>query len=236
VTIERTTDPDVALAWARDLLGPGSPVAFLLVPSRFALAQRDDDSFSFTLRGQRTFGAGFGPHPPVDPAWTSCVIDGDGAGEQLGDLVLRDRWDFYSRPTATPDDAAVEEVNDDDALTAFLRAHAPHSAVWPGHPEIVHWFARRDEGGLASVCAVVRWESGYHVISSVATRLDARGRGHAEALMRGVVRRLHDEGVDWVGLGVAHDNEVAQRVYRATGFTARAHFRVYAPPGEGHHH
>lgn len=232
----RTSDVATALAWAGELLGPASAAAFLLAPQRFEFAEREDDSLSLTLGGARRFGVGFGPRPPVDDEWSSCLISESAFGDRLGPLVRVDEWDFYTRPTAAVGvGGAVEIVRDETAVERLLRENAPNSAVWPGHPEIVAWYGVSDDHGLASVAAVVRWESGYVVLSSVATRVDARGRGLARALVLGVVGILHGEGVEWLGLGVGHANVVAQNVYRATGFSPRAHFTLYAPPGTRSH-
>ena len=230
---ERTTDAATAAAWAHELLGPASAAAFLIAPARFEVAERDAATLSFTLRDERLFGVGFGPRPALHDDWAACAISDSTFGDHVGRLARVDEWDFYTRPTA-PGGGPVTEVHDDAAVESLLRAHAPHSAVWPGNREIVAWYGARDDAGLASVAAVVRWESGYHVLSSVATRTDARGRGLARTLVRGIVADLHARGVAWLGLGVGHENLVAQRLYRDIGFAPRAAFTVYATPGRRH--
>jgi ribosomal protein S18 acetylase RimI-like enzyme len=228
MSLERTNDPVEALGWAFELLGAGSPAAFLLVPARFEVAERTADSLALTLRGERVFGAGFGPHPPVRPEWESCVISHSAFGPRVGPLVYADQWDFFTYAvTDTHSDGEVDELNDDVALTEFLRREAPRSAIWPGNIEIVAWFAITDERGLASVAALVRWESGYHVVSSVATRADVRGRGLGQRVVSDVVRAASSRHLRWLGLGVGHDNLVAQRVYERVGFVRRADFTVY---------
>ena len=235
MALERTSDPATALAWARELLGPGSGAEFLLAPERFEYAERESTSMSFTLGGERVIGVAFGPNPPLRDEWQACMISDSRFGDRLGRLERRDGWDFYSRPTAATREASeLETLIDDGAIEELLRDHAPHSAVWPGNHEIVAWYGLRDGQGLACVAAVVRWESGCHVLSSVATRTDARGRGLARTLVRGIVADLHARGVAWLGLGVGHENLVAQRLYRDTGFAPRAAFTVYAAPGRRH--
>jgi len=228
MSVERTNDPVEALGWAYELLGAGSPAAFLLAPARFSFAERTTDSYALTLSAKRVFGAGFGPHPPVRPEWESCVISGSTLGPRVGSLEVADHWDFFTRAVHDePANGEVLEVSDDVALTDFLRREAPRSAVWPGNPEIVAWFAIRDEDGLASVAALVRWESGYHVISSVATRADVRARGLGQRVVAGVVAAAAARRVSWLGLGVGHDNLGAQRLYERVGFIRRADFTVY---------
>ncbi len=232
VSPERTNDPVVALEWAFDLLGAGSAAAFLLAPQRFVHAERTDDSLSVTLNGEGHFGAAFGPHPPVSPVWDTCVVSASTFGDSLGDLVLRDRWDFFSREVGVADGPDLELVADHREIAALLTAAAPHSRVWPENPEVVAWYGIRDGLGLASVAAMVKWESGYHVVSSVATRADVRGRGLSTRVMNAVVSSASRRRIPWLGLGVAHDNSVAQRIYERTGFTRRAEFSVYRSPGD----
>lgn len=228
VKLERTNDPIEAFEWAFDLDGPGGPAAFLLAPSRFAFAERTSDSLALTLHDERWFGAAFGPNPPLRPEWQTCFLSYSSQGERVGELVRRDEWDFYTRAVERHEyGAPVDEVTDTSALTDLLNSHAPHSMVWPGDPEIDAWYGVGDESGLASIAALVRWESGFHVISSVATRTDARGRGLARHVVTGVVLAASARGLSWLGLGVAHDNAVAKRLYERVGFTCRAEFAVY---------
>lgn len=222
----RTFDAGVARAWARDLLGEGSPVDFLLAPGRFMSAELAGDSYALTLERHGLVGVAFGPAPPYDPYWGHALVSDSTAGESFGQLRAADRWDFFSAPLAGAEGAAPDPV-DESLVEPFLRANAPDSAVWPGNPEVVAWYGRSDAQGLAAVAALVRWESGRLVVSSVATRADARGAGHATALTRGLCAAAAALGESWLGLGVGHDNVVAQRVYERAGFTSRARFTVY---------
>jgi ribosomal protein S18 acetylase RimI-like enzyme len=232
VSYQSTTNHGEALAWSNEILGVASAAAFFLAPSRFVRAERTDDSLSLSLSDGDGTGVLFGPRPPLGPDWSRCLVSDATFGEQLGDLVKYDQWDFYTRATKPASDgSSVEVLHDDDTLTGLLRTHAPHSAVWPGDTEIVDWFGRRDATDrLVCVGALVRWESGWHVLSSVATVIDARGQGHALALVRGVVHAACERDVAWLGLGVAHDNTSAQRVYVRAGFTLRSSFTNYHRP------
>jgi ribosomal protein S18 acetylase RimI-like enzyme len=62
------------------------------------------------------------------------------------------------------------------------------------------------------------------VISSVATRSDLRGRGLGKQLMEKSLIAGHQLGEKYLSLGVRHENESAQRLYRATGFTLMHNF------------
>jgi len=236
VSLQTTNGLATARSWSSELLGDASAAAFFLAPSRFVGAQRNDDSLSLTLHDAGLTGVLFGPNPPLEAQWSRCLVSFSAFDDHVGNLVKYDEWDFYTCPSTPLDGGSgVEVLDDDDAITQLLRAHAPDSAVWPGDDEIVHWFARRDDAGrLVSVAALVRWESGYHVVSSVATVSDARGRGHALGVVRGVLHAAHERGVPWVGLGVAHDNAVAQAVYVRAGFSLRSAFTNYGPPTPTH--
>lgn len=232
MSYQSTTDPVEALTWSNDILGDASAAAFFLAPSRFVSAERTGDSLSLSFSDDDGTGVLFGPQPPLRSEWSRCLVSFTNFGERLGELVKYDEWDFYTRPSeASSDDSGVEVLRDDDTVTALLQTHAPHSAVWPGDQEIVDWFGLRDTTGrLVCVAALVRWESGWHVLSSVATVGDARGRGHALDLVRGVVHEAKKRDIAWLGLGVAHDNTSAQRVYVRAGFTLRSEFSNYRRP------
>jgi len=229
MTSQYTEDAAQALAWSDELFGDASPLAFLLAPARFASATRRDGSLAVTLGEDGSVGLTMGPHPVMNPRWTHCVVDNGVAGDEASTFTSRDEWDFFTiRTHASAENSRVRVLDDDELVTRILDEHAPQSQVWPANPEIVHWYATSDErGDVASLAVVVRWESGYHVVSSVTTVRDQRGRGYARLLMRGVVAATHAAGIEWLGLGVRHDNHVAQNVYRDVGFTLRARFTSY---------
>jgi ribosomal protein S18 acetylase RimI-like enzyme len=211
------------------LFGKGNPIPFFLAPRRFESAERTGNSFSMTLSGTQCYGVGIGPEPPINPLWTRCSIDHCALGNRLGPLVADDRWDLFSIETAgAPGGAPAHLVRDDTAVTAFLRRHAPDSSVWPGNREIVAWYALDGEAGQwASLGALVRWESGRHVLASVATSTELRGRGFAQALVRGIVGEAQQLAIPRLGLGVSHANIPAQRVYGNVGFALCANFTNY---------
>jgi ribosomal protein S18 acetylase RimI-like enzyme len=232
--VSATTDLATAREWIGERFAPGGPAEFFLSPTRFVSCERTPDSWSMTLSGEQCYGLGFGPAPPINPEWTRCSIDQSRLGERVGQLVARDAWDFYSLDTSTPragskPPVVVETVSDDAAIERILRAHAPHSQVWPGNAEVANWYGVRGEAGQwASIAALVRWESGSYVLASIATVVDLRGRGYVRQLLRGVVDDARRRHISWLGLGVAHDNAAAKRSYERVGFELRANFTSYA--------
>jgi ribosomal protein S18 acetylase RimI-like enzyme len=229
VSTTSTTDIALAREWVRELGGELSPALFFLSPRRFEWCERTTDSLSLTLSGGRCYGLGLGPHPPVNTSWTRCSIDASRFGHRLGQLEAQGRWDFYATKTAQVSSVALV-VNDDDFVGDFLSEHAPHSEVWSGNQEIVNWFGVRDGAEWASIGALVRWESGLHVLASVATRSALRGRGFATALVGGIVGEAWRRSVSILGLGVDHENLAAQRTYERVGFALLANFTSYALP------
>lgn len=139
-----------------------------------------------------------------------------------------DSWDFHSVDTAAViDGPAVRVVHDDAAVSEFLKLHAPDSSVWPVGKEVVAWWVFTCEDEWASLGALAQWESAQHVLASVATNVEMRGRGFAQTLVRGVLGLAGERAVDGVGLGVSNANIPAQRVYGNVGFELRANFTNY---------
>ncbi len=228
---EQTEDVDRALSWATSRYGDASPFHFFAVREQFGGAQRDGDTMWFTVERDEAFGLSAGPAASPLDEWRTCLIVDSTLGDCAGGLQRRSNWDFYTRRTEAMDaDAGVVVVADALAITALLERDAPRSSVWPGAESVISWYGIWDGAVLSAVAALTQWRSGYHVIASVATASDYRGQGLARRMMRGVVGAAHARGVPWVGLGVAHSNHAAQRVYRDTGFTERARFSRYGHP------
>ena len=227
-----TVDLEVARGWVLELFGEFNPAPFFFSPVRFERCERTGDSLSLTLSGEHCYGLGFGPVPPVNPTWTRCSIDKSTYGDECGALVATERWDFYSIDTAQcENEGQLAIVDDSDVIRQILTTNAPQSKVWPGNPEIVDWYGVRDaHGEWASIAALVRWESGRHVLSSVVTVAQVRGQGFARRLVRGIGGEMQRQGFRWLGLGVTHDNTSAQRTYEGAGFQRCADFTAYGVP------
>ena len=224
-----TTNPATAQRWSVELFGEGNPAQFFLARARFQSAQRTKDSFAMSLSGDHLFGMGLGANPPLRPDWTRCILANAHGVERIGDLYASDHWDFYSIDASrTRTDGDVAVLDDDDLITEILQLHANNSSVWPRELEIVCWYGLRDAADdLVSLGALVRWESGLHVLASIATVTEFQGRGFAQELVQGMIARARERGIHWLGLGVNHSNVAAQRVYLKAGFTLRANFTTY---------
>ncbi|NNC11373.1 GNAT family N-acetyltransferase [Planctomonas sp. JC2975] len=91
----------------------------------------------------------------------------------------------------------------------------------------------RDEHGAASVgrlAIVERDETTWGGLYAVATREDARARGHASAVIAALVASGADRGVTDVWLQVMASNAVARRLYGRLGFLHSATYRYLAAP------
>jgi GNAT superfamily N-acetyltransferase len=88
-------------------------------------------------------------------------------------------------------------------------AHGPHVAI-------------RDDHGIAAIAGVHVYSPAMRVASlgNIATRPDARGRGHAGRVTAALCRLLRPE-IDVIGLNVRADNASAIACYRGVGFEIR---------------
>jgi GNAT superfamily N-acetyltransferase len=143
---------------------------------------------------------------------------------------LREAWDYRWLPSpatlVTTGAAAVRPVADADELNALLDVAYPGSELRPGHPVVTQWYGVYAERRLVA-CAADRTHASPEpdavptgVIGAVAVHPDHRGRGLGGAVTAGIAAVLLAR-YNQVGLGVAHDNDVAARVYDRIGFTGR---------------
>ncbi|MEO7736022.1 MAG: N-acetyltransferase [Kofleriaceae bacterium] len=84
------------------------------------------------------------------------------------------------------------------------------------------YLAIRDDHGIAAIAGthVYSPAKGVASLGNIATRPDARGRGHARRVTAALCRLLQPE-VDVLGLNVRGDNAPAIACYRAIGFEVR---------------
>lgn len=204
---------------------PRSPFLRTWIPEDGFIRAHSDDSgnLSITRSGEKSYGFAFGGNPIFDPEWESCSIESRGISSKPENFEVMDQWDCYWAPTI--DGEAIDQENASDLnIENFLKTHAPNSSVMPGNSEILQWVQIGREGELLGVAALCRWESGRVVISSVATHSDHRGQGIGKELMRRTLIVGRHLGEEYLSLGVMHENESAQRLYRSMGFTLMHNF------------
>ena len=202
-----------------------SPFFETWVPrEKFLSAEIDGQgNISIGREDEGIYGIAVGPAPAIPAEWKNFSLDSRGIAALPQGFKAVVEWDCHWAPTKFGDVVAAQQSTDNE-IAAFLKVHAPDSSVFPGNDEILQWVEIYEGEELAAVAALCRWESGRVVISSVATRSDLRGRGLGKQLMEKCLIAGHQLGEKYLSLGVRHENESAQRLYRATGFTLMHNF------------
>lgn len=110
-------------------------------------------------------------------------------------------------------------ADDTDELCRFYPEAYPGNFFEPSSLTRGPYVAVRDARGLAAVAGVHVYSRLKRVatLGSIATRADARGRGHAGAVTSALCHRLQDE-LDTIALNVRADNAAAIACYRRVGF------------------
>ncbi len=204
---------------------PNSPFFDTWVPpEKFVTAEIDGDgNFAISREDDGIYGIALGSSPVIPSEWKNFSMESRGISALPQDFKAVVEWDCYWAPTKNGD-AVDAQRSSDDVIAAFLKLHAPDSSVFPGNDEILQWVEIYEGDELAAVAALCRWESGRVVISSVATHTDLRGRGLGKKLMEDCLIAGGALGEKYLSLGVRHQNESAQRLYRATGFALMHNF------------
>lgn len=193
-------------------------------PEKFIEAEFDSlGNFTISREDEGIYGIAIGPSPKLPSNWKNFSIESQGIASLPNDFKLVAEWDCYWAPTVAGE--KIEPANSGGSdIEAFLKLHAPDSSVFPGNDEILQWVEVLHQGRLAAVAALCKWESGHIVISSVATHTDLRGQGLGKELMRKILIAGHHLGEKYLSLGVRHQNESAQRLYKGMGFTLMHNF------------
>jgi ribosomal protein S18 acetylase RimI-like enzyme len=204
---------------------PNSPFFETWVPrEKFLSAELDSHgNIAIGREDDGIYGIAIGSAPVIPADWKNFSMDSRGIATRPENFKAVVEWDCYWSPTKAGS-AVDEQRSTDEEIAAFLKLHAPDSSVFPGNDEILQWVEIFDGGELAAVAALCRWESGRVVISSVGTHTDFRGRGLGKQLMEKCLIAGEALGEKYLSLGVRHQNESAQRLYRSTGFTLMHNF------------
>jgi ribosomal protein S18 acetylase RimI-like enzyme len=149
-------------------------------------------------------------------------------------------WDwFWTNGMATaplPGEAFVHWLTPqaDEEIAALLDSDSPRHSARPGEHFVRRWCGIRDETGALIACAAhVEYVVGVPHLASIVTRNDRRRMGLGSAVTAWLTRRLLDEGLPLVTLGMYADNDVARRVYGRLGYRLEHRFssgRLDPPP------
>ncbi|MFM6841134.1 MAG: GNAT family N-acetyltransferase [Candidatus Planktophila sp.] len=204
---------------------PHSPFFETWVPrEKFLTADFDSTgNISISREDDGIYGIALGASPAIPSDWKNFSLESRGIVALPDEFKAVVEWDSYWAPTIGGQEIAAATASDSD-IDAFLKAHAPDSSVFPGNDEIIQWVEVISEGKLAAVAALCRWESGRVVISSVATHSELRGKGLGKQLMEMCLIAGHQLGEKYLCLGVRHQNESAQRLYKGVGFRLMHNF------------
>jgi ribosomal protein S18 acetylase RimI-like enzyme len=127
-------------------------------------------------------------------------------------------------PVTAPADPEVIALGPEHAAEAvrFYAESYPASYFEPVNLTRGPYVAIRDDRGIAAIAGVHVYSRVLRVASlgNIATRPDARGRGHARRATAALCHLLQAE-VDIIGLNVRSDNAPAIACYRAVGFEVR---------------
>jgi ribosomal protein S18 acetylase RimI-like enzyme len=204
---------------------PNSPFFETWVPrEKFVSATFDrEGNFVISREDDGIYGIALGPNPVIPGDWKNFSMESRGIAQLPQEYKSVVEWDCYWAPT-TIGELVSPALASDEEIDHFLKEHAPDSSVFPGNDEILQWVEVRDQGTLAAIAALCRWQSGRVVISSVATNTSLRGRGFGKALIAKCLDsgRQYDE--KYLSLGVRHHNASAQRLYASTGFRLMHNF------------
>jgi ribosomal protein S18 acetylase RimI-like enzyme len=130
-------------------------------------------------------------------------------------------------------DAAVVELGSADVPDMLRLAELTRPGpFWPRSIELGTYVGVRENGVLVSMAGERLRPPGWTEISAVCTAPQARGRGHASALVHALAGRITERD-DRPFLHVAADNAGAIGLYTRLGFTVRrrVRFHGYRVPG-----
>ena len=223
---DSTEDLQLANAWAEDLLGEQNAAKYYISQENFVAAYKVGKSFSFIVKGEPFYGHLYGNDAFLDPRCTDIAVNGK---IELPEFEVRGGgfqfWEIETKVASAP----IELLSDVEEIRDLIQIHAPDSSVLPGDPEEIFWGGIRNESEELVACAVVvKWQSGLHVMASVVTRTEDRGRGYGTALSKGIASHARELGIPLLGLGVRTGNIAAQRAYAKAGFRELGAFTNYS--------
>ena len=225
--LETTSELSTAQQWAVDLLRENNSAKYYMSETNFVAAYKNENSFSFIVQGEPFYGHMYGEGAFQDERCSDIAVAGF-KPELIGNLQPRGGFQFWEAITSDTG-SGIELLTNPDEIRMMIEKHAPDSSVFPGDPEEIFWGGIRNAASeLVALAVLVKWQSGFHVMASVVTREQDRGKGFATQLSRGMITRALSLGISQIGLGVRENNFAAQRVYENSGFKKLADFTHYS--------
>jgi ribosomal protein S18 acetylase RimI-like enzyme len=164
-----------------------------------------------------------GANPQIRDSWKKMSIER--GASVIDEISAKEREDWETYYMVVPRDPVPytePRVRADAEIDSFLKQHAPKSSVFPGNKEIVEWVrVDRNIAGkaeLLGVAAICRWESGEHVVASVATHSEMRVEGIGVEVMRQTLAVAQRNSIPILCLGVMSNNHSAIALYKRSGW------------------
>lgn len=200
-------------SWALRLFKTWIPrekfIELLYSESGFSIYRSDSTPIAFSL----------GIEPPIRSSWMRLNIQRGAKAIEKINSKERSDWETYFIDIPKEGLVGPEASGRSDAeIDSFLKLHAPKSSVFPGNKEIVKWICVDFDNELAGVAAICRWESGEHVVVSVATHAQMRGMGVGLKVMEQTFKLAQQELISSLCLGVVSDNSPAIALYEKAGW------------------
>jgi ribosomal protein S18 acetylase RimI-like enzyme len=184
-------------------------VELLIDESGISICREDNGRFVFAL----------GKRAPLRPEWSRISFERSSSWLKELTKYEKNEWEAYSLDVPSELRLELTQEPKDEDIADFLEEHGPDLSVSPGNPEIVRWSSiRSDSGELEGVAAICKWQSGEHVVASVATHSARRNQGLGKKLMRAVSKELVTLGIKQVCLGVTSSNLGAVKLYQNIGY------------------
>ena len=168
---------------------------------------------------------------PVSPADSDAVLEAAGYAEIDPSPVMLCPLDGANEPAG----CEIAGRANAEWLDGFARAQglasserAAHEAILAAIPGHVSHAMRRDAGGRAVAFGIAVHAGPAIVLSDVIVEPDERRRGHARALVAGLMAHGKDTGTAFALLNTRAGNTPALALYRSLGFEEvyRYHYRV----------
>ena len=214
---------DQLLAAAQELDIPSKLIEVWIPREKFVDAVIQDKSLSITRIDEPFYGMAIGSNPLIDKRWSHFSCSRSTPKELTAGFELQGQWDAYGIGTSAQE-VNYQELTDFDFINELIEKHAPQSSIRAEDSEVVAWIGI-DEIALGAIC---KWESGFHVLSSIVVAEEQRGKGFGKAVTKALIDSAHKKGIGYLALGVWAKNEAAIATYKSIGFTELGQFNSFS--------
>jgi len=219
MSIRSISDYSKALDFLKDDWKTSTLIRFWIPKEKFIELLIDESGMSICREDNGKFVFALGTRAPLKPDWYR--ISFERSSSWLPELTNfeKNEWEAYSLYVPSEPRFELTQEPKDEEIADFLKEHGPDLSVSPGNLEIVRWSSiRSDSGELEGVAAICKWQSGEHVVASVATHSARRNKGLGKKLIRVVSKELATLGIKQVCLGVTSSNLSAVKLYQNIGY------------------